>query len=129
MFNIDSFDDNKQENGTWVKYGGSEFLIAASDNPKYIRTVSRLVKPYKKQIEKGGLDPEVSADLTCEAMAEAVLLDWKKVRDSTGKEVTYSKEIAKTALIKNKELRNFVSEFSQEFDNFRREEISEVSGK
>src|SRR5690554_5834285 len=110
-FIIDSFDKAKQEDGNWVTLDGSEFCIAYARNTRFIKTLNRLRKPYQRQLDKGTLDPETADDIFCEALADAILVDWKDVIDSAGNTIPYSKEIAKQALVGNPELREFVSEY------------------
>lgn len=128
MFIIDAFDETKQEDGEWFEFEGAEFLIASVESPKFIRTYERLQKPYKKS--RSEISQETSLKLICEALADAVLLDWRNVYQSAAKKpVEYSKETAKQALIKNKKLREFVTEVAAEQDNYLRAEVAEVSGK
>lgn len=127
MFEINAFDEKKQE-GTWVEYGGGEFLISWAHNPKFQKAYKRITKPYKKQIDKDTLDGELSTKLLCEAFAETILLDWKNV-SSDGVEIKYSREAAMGALINNPEFRDFVAGFSAELENFKKEEVEEVSKK
>lgn len=125
MFIINSVDENKQEEGVWKEYGGGRFLIAYARNDKFVKTLNRLRRPYQKQVDKGTLDTKIADGIYCEAMATGILLDWEDVYDDTGKEVAYSKEVAKGALMNDTDFREFVSEVSTELENYRKEEIEQ----
>lgn len=120
MFNIDSFSEEKKVNGVWKKIDGSEseFLIGSTSNFAFQREFNRLQKPHQKRIKNDNLDPKTSLDLVCEALSKTVLLDWKNVIDGSGKKVKFSHEVAKQALLKNEDLREFVQEVALNNDNF-----------
>lgn len=120
--NIDRSRD-KQEKGVWTKYQGSEFKVASSSSTNFQRALNRLQAPYRKKIEKGTLDPKISRQILCQAMAEHLLLDWKDVTDSTGGNVEYSSELGERALQNNDDLREYLQEFSLDLENFRQEEL------
>jgi hypothetical protein len=118
----------KQEKGVWTKFQDSEFKVANSNSTGFQRQLTRLQAPYRKKIDKGTLDPKISRDILCQAMASDLLLDWKNVVDGTGQDVPYSKEIAQKALLNNDDLREYLQEFAMELENFRQEEI-DAQGK
>lgn len=122
--NIDR-DRSKQEKGVWTKFGDSSFKIASSNATAFQRSLNRLQAPYRKKIEKGTLDPKISRDILCEAMASALLLDWKDVVDSDNQNVEYTPELGKRALLNNDDLREYVQEFAMDMENFRQEEMKE----
>ena len=110
------------EDGVWAKFGGSEFKIAHSGNPKFQRALTRLQAPHRRKIEKGTLDPVEGKDIICQAMSEGLILDWRGVIDSKGSEVKFDKAQCRMALKNNDDLREFVQEFSTDLENFRAEE-------
>lgn len=125
--NVDRNRD-KQEKGVWTKFQESDFKVASSNSTGFQRQLTRLQAPYRKKIDKGTLDPKVSKDILCQAMASDLLVDWKEVVDGSGQTVEFSKEMAYKALLNNDDLREFIQEFAMELDNFRQEEL-ETSGK
>lgn len=124
MLNVDQ-STKKQTEGTWTKFGDSKFKVASSSSTKFQRALNRLQAPYRKKIDKGTLDPKISKDLLCEAMADALIVDWKDVVSAEGP-VEYSPEVAKRALMNNDDLREFLLEYSQDIQNFRDEEVAEA---
>jgi hypothetical protein len=121
MFNIDT-DFSLADQGVWATFMGSDFLIAHTSSMRFQRTLARLQQPHRKKIETGTLDPQQSRDILCKAMSEALLLDWRKVSGRSG-DVPYSPDAAYQALVKNPELRDFVTEFSMNLQNYRNEEV------
>lgn len=125
MFTIKK-DTSKQVAGTWKAFGGgdSRFLIAHTSNLRFQRKLNSLQAPYRKKIEKGTLDPKISRDILCEAMADGLLLDWENVAlEDGGDPIAYTPELGKQALLCNEDLREFVSEIAADLENFRNEEI------
>jgi hypothetical protein len=134
MFIANAFDDNKKVDGVWADFGGARFKIASSRSTKYVKAISRLMRPVKKQIQNSTLSPEENESLLCAAMAEGLLLDWEgvgRIDEASGKAVAmeYSVDNAKQVLQENYELREFVSEFADSLDNFKREYVEGVVKK
>ena len=127
MFDVNSTDKNKTESGVWGDFGGGKFLIAHTSNLSFQREFNRLQQPYRKQIDRNRLDPKVSTEIMCKAMAKGLLLDWKGVGES-GKPIDYSEEMAAQVLIANEDLREFVQDFALNLDNFK-QEVTEEAGK
>lgn len=125
MINIDN-DLSLTELGTWVEFGGSKFKIAHSSNNTFQRALTRRQQPIRRKIEQGTADPQMMKDIMCQAMAEGLLLDWDKVQDKDGNAVKYSYEIGYKALKNNPDLREFITEFATNFDNFRQEVIENM---
>lgn len=123
--NVDN-STTKQTEGVWTSFNGSKFKIASISSTKFQRVLNRLQAPYRKKIEKGTLDPKVSREMLCQAMSEALLLDWDDVVDGSGNKVPFGQDMAYKALMNNDDLRDYLSEFSQDLENFRAEEIHDM---
>lgn len=123
--NVDN-STKKQTDGVWTEFGDSKFKVASTSSTKFQRILNRLQAPYRKKMEKGTLDPKVSKDILCEAMSEGLLLDWKNVVDGNGAEVAFDSEVAKRALLNNDDLREYLSEFAADLENYRTEEVKEL---
>jgi hypothetical protein len=120
--NVDN-STKKQAEGVWTKFGGSKFKVASTTSTKFQRALNRLQAPYRKKIEKGTLDPKISKEILCQAMADALLVDWEDVEDANKQPVPFSPELAFKALMNNDDLKDFLSDFGQDLENFRAEEI------
>ncbi len=127
MINIDN-DVSVLTKGVWAEFGGSKFLIAHMSNVGFTRAVMRGQAPYRKKIEASSLDPAISREIMTKAMSTHLVLDWKDVVDSAGQQVPFSADTCFKALSNNEDLRDFVSEFAMNLDNFKKEE-KEALGK
>lgn len=125
MINVDN-DASLLTKGTWVEYEGSSFLVAHMSNPSFQRAVMRGQAPHRKKIDNGTIDPVVSRDIMSKAMASALVLDWKKVADASGNEVPFSTDVCYKALCNNEDLRDFISDFAMNLENFRKAEKEEL---
>lgn len=112
-----------KDDGVWTSFGGSDFKLAHSGNHKFQRALSRLQAPHRRKIDKGSLDPVESKNIICKAMSEGLVLDWKNVLDSTGKEAEFDKDKCFAALVNNDDLREFIQEFALDLENFKSEEV------
>lgn len=130
MFIANAFDKQKESDGVWKEFQGARFKIASSQNMNYKKAILRLAK---KQPNKKEVDVENNIELLCEAMAEGLLLDWEGVGYINEKgeveETKYSKDAAKRALIDHYELREFVSESSDDLEDYKREYVEKTAKK
>lgn len=113
------------DDGVWKEFGGSRFLICHTSNLKFQRTLAKLQAPFRKDIEKGRMDPEESKKIVCQSLAEAILLDWDQVIDSEKQPVQYNSKVGKTALMNDESLREFIQEVSTDLANYKDEELVE----
>lgn len=125
MINIDN-DVSLTETGTWTDFNGSKLKIAHSSNVVFQRVLARKQQPHRRKIEQGSVDPQLMKDIMCQAMAEGLIIDWSGVTDKAGNEVKYSIDNGYKALKNNPDLREFVTEFSTNLDNFRNEAIENM---
>ena len=126
MFNVDKNTVEKEKNGVWVTYTGSQFLIAHINNPAFQRIYTRLQLPHRKAIEKKTLDPDVQLDIMAKALSKAIVLDWKDVVDRDGNQVKYSVDAVEKVLRTNTEFRDFVTEMATDIGQFTEEEKTEL---
>lgn len=125
MINIDN-DVTTIEDGVWVDFEGSEFRIAHISNRQFQRELARLQQPHRRRIDAGTADPDLLRDIMCKAMSNGLVRDWKTVVDSTGAEVKYEASLAYKALKNNPQLRDFVTDFATNLDNYHAEVVSEL---
>lgn len=109
-------DETKEEKGAWVRMGDAEFLIAANLNGAHRKALNRLRNgKYAAAVRKGNqrdLDK-----MSIEAMAEAVLLDWRGNVCVNEKPVTHTVETA-IKFLSAKQFRDWVIEQSVTQANF-----------
>lgn len=121
-------DEAVSKNGVWVDYlGGSKLLIASSSSTVYKTKLSKLARENRLTLDDSNPDNfKAIQRITCQALAEAVLLGWKGIHwpDETGhvtENVTYSPALGQEALLKVDHLRNFVSEEAGKPSHFKKE--------
>ena len=95
------FETNKtaEQDGIWVEYGPNEdgtvpgFKIARAgkSNKKWAKAIERATKPHRRLMELGTLDNAVAEKLMRGVFVEAILIDWRNVRDKDGKELQLNK--------------------------------------
>lgn len=75
---FDIIDKDLLKKGVWVEYkDGFEVKVAGFNNSKFNNKLELLRRPYEFQIRHNTLSEETIEDLTCQAMAGTVLLDWR----------------------------------------------------
>lgn len=130
------------DEGVWTEFNGTRLKIAHVSNMAFQRKLARLQQPHAKKIEKGNLSPDVQKTILCKAMAGTILKDAefvKFVRDADGNKVVdettkkaktervaFTDELAEKVLFNQVDVREFVSEFAAELDNYRTEEAAEL---
>lgn len=112
----------KLDEGVWVSYQGGRLCIRHISNSRFMRLMARLQAPFRKDIEKGRMDPDEMRNIVSEALASEIITDWEVV-DEEGQPVNYTAAIAKTALMADEGLREFVQETAADFSIFRDAEI------
>ena len=121
-FVISDKPNDRVDQGVWVEYEGSRFLLAAAGNDNFIRRMTALRKPYRRQEERGdGIDPAKLRQITIQATAETVLLNWEGVKvqqNGEAVDLPYSVKAAVQALTNSIPFRNWVMEFSMDMQNF-----------
>lgn len=96
------------EGGVWVNLDEKTSIkVCARDNPAFSKVLKRICTPHRQSIRHETIKPEKMVELTCEAMAEAILVDWKGMLNN-GAEVKYTREKAKEFLIASPKFREIV---------------------
>lgn len=120
---ITKYEVNKTtlEEGTWLTFDKASFLLASSRGKRFQNFIAR--KSRKLGKAEIAANPGIFIEITNEALAEVVLLDWKNVT-SGGTAVPCTPE-NKRALIGLPEFRDWLTEASADMDNFRAEAIAQ----
>lgn len=86
-------DTVKSENGVWVDYeSGIRLKIARIGNPAFQSFVSSRQKNKIRGIRSGSISSQEAEQITKEAVARHILLDWQNVEDEDGLPLRYSPE-------------------------------------
>ena len=114
-------DASAEEEGVWVDIGeGAALKIARFGNKRHEQVLDRLRKPYRNILRTGGEIPKDRAEtIVIEAMAEALLLDWRGLEDDDGKAIAHDKDTAVGLLTDLKDFRNQVAAIAMEAETYR----------
>lgn len=101
MFKTDAVIENE---GIDLNYGpvddtdpkAGDILIrirrAGGANKAYSKALTAKMRPYRKQVESGTLEPAVAERVLREVYAETIIIGWTNVRGEDGKDVPFSSE-------------------------------------
>lgn len=127
------------ENGVWFFLDSEQksgFLIARIGSKAYRESAARHITPHQQAIARGALSLEKQEGLLAKVLAEAVVLDWKgitdgKAKDGKPKDYPYSKEACEALLIapEYQDLVRLITEFANQAENYRAEEILETGNE
>ncbi len=110
--------EQKIEQGVWLDYDGSEFLVASSRSHRYRRAVERAHRRYESTIRRKALSSDESDRIMHAIHAETILLDWRGVTED-GKPVAYSKEACMRLLASVPEFYDWLVEVAANVEVFR----------
>lgn len=127
-------DTSLEEDGAWVEVNGFyglkikvRRLRSEASMKAYERIVSEFFGEGKLRTPQD-ITKEQSMEILKRQLAEAVLIDWKNLRDSdTGEEIPYSVEMA-MELLSISDFREFVYQSASERDTFREKADAEATG-
>ena len=110
--------------GKWlVTRAGFKVKIAKAGNQNFMNEVIKLQKPVLGLLRSSMDSSDLLTDITAEAMAKAILLDWEA--ENEGKSLPYSWEVGKAALLEYEDFREDISALSDNRNNFKPEEVAE----
>lgn len=118
-----------ESKGAWMEWDKeTSFLVARRTNPKYKAFISKAWRDNEKTLtakRNYEQSDKLADEFMLEATATCLLLDWKGVIDSKGKEVKYSAELAISTLEEHDDLRMLIEEYSENRDNYILEQSAE----
>lgn len=78
--------ENLESDGVWINYGSFAIKIAAAGfgNTEFSKVKEELLKPFRHQIQSGGMSTEDMKGVERELYATAVLLDWQEFAGKDG---------------------------------------------
>lgn len=121
-------DATREKEGVWQSLGeGGEVLIARWNNPRCSRLFSKLIKPFRRQIDAGTMDPKKSEEILARVMAETILLDWRGFFDGNDP-LEYSTETAFELLKDVHDFRELIKSLSEDAEAYRERELEDAEG-
>lgn len=127
-------DTKLEEDGAWVEvngFYGLKIKVRRMRSEASIKAYERIVTEVfgeGKLRTPSDITKEQSLDILKRQLAEAVLIDWKNLRDGdTGEEIPYSVEMA-LELLDIPDFREFVYQAASERDTFREKADADAEG-
>jgi hypothetical protein len=118
IFQAFATDEILENAGKWRDLSRTaKILVARTGNEKYVETLRAKMTENQLDLSSGAEADQMAEGILIDVMAETILLGWSGLTYQ-GKEVPYSREMAKTFL-KVKDFRKKVSAFADDFEAFR----------
>lgn len=126
-------DADLENNGIVLEYGKNskdaemEIRIARAGggNTKFAKLLEQKLKPYRRQMQAGTMDPKRAEQIMAEVYAEAVILGWKNIEDELGNDLPFTRDNVIKVLTDLPDLFADIQEQSQKVALFR-EEVREA---
>ena len=123
-------DKQRATEGVRVELGqGAWIRVARAKNARFVAFVQDKLAPYANQVRLGTLDPAIMMEVTVEAVARHILLDWGGLLDAEGEELPYSVENAIQVLTELEEFAEIVDKSSTDKALFRADQVESAVGK
>lgn len=107
--------------GVWSDIGGGASVkVARGGNSVYTAAIRRLMKPHRITLRKGAMPDDLVDKIGVQAMAEALLLDWKGLTLG-GKPLEYSTATAVEMLTKYRDFRDQILELAADMSLYQEE--------
>lgn len=100
---------------------------AGGANKAYAKALMKHLKPYRKAIQAGTIDPKKQQALMAEVYAESVILGWANVTDAEGNVMEYTRENVVKLLTDLPELFNQIISDAENFRLFKEVEAEEIA--
>lgn len=131
IFDIYETDVSAEEDGKWFenfKETGIDLKIARFQSKRSIKAREKHEAAYRRFQKKGKLPEEIAEKVIVEQMADAILLDWRKMPDRDGAEIVYSRAAAAMLLTKLPNFRLDIIQTAVDMDNYRVEDKKATLG-
>jgi hypothetical protein len=122
-------DRDAEKEGIWFVYpNGIKFLMARAggSNNRYKRMLSKALRPHRRVIDQGRMDPDLSDELLRRVYANTVLLDWEGIKDEKGKSIPYTPQAGEEFFAAIPELFSELIDRATEAQNFVDAEVEEA---
>lgn len=124
-------DKKAEEAGVWIDYGPNDddtipaFRLArmGKANKKYVKTLEKLTKPYRRQMELGTMGEKLAQELNVSIFADSIVLDWRNVQDKDGNEIEFSRDAVKVLMNDLPDLYADLESHAQRAATFREKEL------
>lgn len=112
------YDEDKANHGIWVDLvDGGKVRIGMLGTPEYQKAVMKHTRKYQAKIRLNKLTPEEMNEITVQAEADAVLLDWDEFVVN-GQPFPYTRDNAVLLLRKYPRLKSEIEEYANDHERF-----------
>lgn len=122
-------DPELETEGVWLKFPGDRKICirrAGGANKRYLRLAQTAIKPFKRQIERGTMDPGETDRVMREVYAKSIVSDWEGIDDENGAPVPCTVENIVAFFNAFPEIFAEVLEYAGEMATFAEREIEEA---
>jgi hypothetical protein len=121
-----STDQNLESgDGVTIDYGDFKITIhrAGGANKAYLKTLNEKIKPYRRMMEAGNMNEDVSRKMLVETYAETIIKGWEGITDEKGKKLAFTKENVIKVMTDLPELFNMIVAEADRVANFKKEAL------
>lgn len=115
--------------GVWLGFPGErkfKCLRAGGSNKKFLRTFQHLIKPHRRQMERGTLDTDISDDIMRRVYAKTIVLDWKGINDAKKQPVPFNQQNVVAFFMAFPEVFNDLVTLCSDMATFSEEQLEEA---
>lgn len=128
LYDMYETDPDMEKGGIILNYGdGQKFKIARAGgaNVNFAKSLERIMRPYRKQLDNGSLADDVANELFIRVFAETVVKDWEGIDDRAGETMKFSVENCVKLFTDLPELFTDIREAASNISNYRLEQLEE----
>lgn len=125
---ITPVDKHKELDGVETDYYGVTLRIARANNSNFVKAFKSESNALKRAKGNAKIDADAIEAVATKAMAKTILVGWSGF-EMDGKEIEYSSENAFNLLTNDHDVREFVSSFANDMDNFMEEVKGDLMGE
>jgi hypothetical protein len=122
-------DRDAELEGVWLQFPeGRKLLIrrAGGANKRYQRVAQTAIKPYRRALDRGTLDPEDSDRVMREVYSKTIVADWDGIKDGEGHDVECTPSNIVAFFNAFPEIFADVMDYATELSTFAEQEITEA---
>lgn len=118
-----TIDDLETKKGIVLDFGEFSFTIlrAGLKNKKFTQALTKHSRKHQKKIQKGLLTKEQDREILVNVYADAIVVDWKGIKDDSGKNLPFNRENCVKLLEDLPDLFEMIHEEANNMTNFQKE--------
>lgn len=124
-------DPKIEEDGVLLELAGAgTFTVARAGggNKAFAKRLEALMKPHRRQVQRGSMQNDVAEAIMHQVYAETILLGWEGVTDEKGETLEFSQAAAKKLFKDLPDLFRIIQETAQDSALYRAELLETDAG-